>query len=149
MMNPKEIKNLMETLSKRREDIFSRVSDLEEDLQTLKTMKEPETEEQAQDMNLARILALIDDTEKQQIEEIDWALRKIATGVYGSCELCNRDISYKRLLAVPATRWCKRCAAIQEKGHIPEEGTGKRTSSGILPSHRLRVKNSDHGARAF
>ena len=139
-MNPKEIKKLTEILSKRRKDIFSRVSDLEDELQTIETMKEPETEEQAQDMNLARLLALVDDNEKREIEEIDWALRKIATGIYGSCEICNNKIPYKRLLAVPATRWCKRCATIQEKEHFPEEApkdmAGPEPEKELLPEYR-------------
>jgi RNA polymerase-binding transcription factor DksA len=135
MMHPKEIKKLMEILSKRREDIFSRVSGLEEALQTFETMKEPEAEEKAQDMNLARILALLNDNEKKQIEEIDWALRKITTGIYGSCEICNKDIPYKRLLAVPATRWCKQCAALQEKGTLPEEAP--KDMAGTAPEKRL------------
>ncbi len=134
-MNTKEIKKLKETLVKRREDMFSRVSALEGELQTLETMKEPELEEQAQDIKLARIMALIDDNEKRRIEEIDWALRKIATGVYGACESCNKEISYKRLKAVPATRLCKRCAAIQEKG--PLRGVPREDMVGPEPEKEL------------
>ncbi|MBW2646466.1 MAG: TraR/DksA C4-type zinc finger protein [Deltaproteobacteria bacterium] len=138
-MNTKEIKKLKESLSKRREDIFSRVTALEGELHTLETMKEPELEEQAQDIKLAQVLALLDDNEKKQIEEIDWALRKIATGVYGACESCNKGISYKRLKAVPATRLCKRCAAIQEKEPLrvaaPEEMVGPEPEKELPPEY--------------
>ncbi len=138
-MNPKEIKELKETLTKRREDMFNRISALEGELRTLETMKEPELEEQAQDIKLARIMALIDDNEKRQIEEIDWALRKIATGVYGACESCNKEISYKRLKAVPATRLCKRCATIQEKRPLPkvapEEMVGPEPEKELPPEY--------------
>ncbi len=138
-MNSKEIKYLKETLLKRREDIFSRVSSLERGLQTLETMKEPELEEQAQDIKLARIMALIDDNEKRQIEAIDWALRKIATGIYGACENCGKEILYKRLKAVPATRWCKRCAVIQEKRPAreiaPEEMVGPEPEKELPPEY--------------
>lgn len=138
-MNTIEIEELKKILVKRRGDIFNRVSTLEGELQTLETMKEPELEEQAQDINLARIMALIDDNEKKQIEEIDWALRKIATGVYGACESCNKEISYKRLKVVPTTRWCKRCAAIQEKGPAPkiepEEIVGREPEKELPPEY--------------
>lgn len=138
-MNPKKIKELKETLAKRREDMFNRISALEGELRTLETMKEPELEEQAQDIKLARIMALIDDNEKRQIEEIDWALRKIATGIYGACENCNKEIPYKRLKVVPATRWCKRCAAIQEKVPFPEvapeEMVGPKPEKKLLPEY--------------
>lgn len=139
-MSSKEIKKLKEILLKRREDIFDRVSALEEELHTLETMKEPELEEQAQDTKLAQILALLDENEKKQIEEIDWALRKIATGLYGMCENCRKKIPYKRLKAIPATRCCRRCSELNEREALiegaPEYMVGPEPEKEIPPEYR-------------
>jgi len=47
--------------------------------------------------------------ERREIEEIDWALRKIEEGVYGRCERCRRPISPERLEALPEARLCQSC----------------------------------------
>lgn len=45
------------------------------------------------------------------LEEVDRALAKIDTGVYGACEDCGQPIDEARLEAKPAARYCIACAA--------------------------------------
>jgi RNA polymerase-binding transcription factor DksA len=52
----------------------------------------------------------LDERGKEEIQEIDLAIDKLQTGSYGRCELCGKSIPLKRLLAVPATRLCRKCA---------------------------------------
>ncbi|WP_438351603.1 TraR/DksA C4-type zinc finger protein [Paenibacillus sp. FA6] len=42
-----------------------------------------------------------------QLERIEAALTQINEGTYGSCNICGEAIAYDRLVAVPATRYCK------------------------------------------
>lgn len=42
-----------------------------------------------------------------QLERIDTALARIDNGTYGRCSICDQEISYDRLEAVPATIFCK------------------------------------------
>ena len=55
------------------------------------------------------------DREKFLLKKIDDALVRIESGTYGICEICEEDISVKRLEARPVTTMCIRCKEEQEK----------------------------------
>ena len=55
------------------------------------------------------------DREKFLLKKIDDALVRIESGTYGICEICEEDISLKRLEARPVTTMCIRCKEEQEK----------------------------------
>jgi DnaK suppressor protein len=46
---------------------------------------------------------------RQEVEEIDFALAKIASGTYGRCENCGQPIPRARLKAIPHARLCVAC----------------------------------------
>ena len=46
---------------------------------------------------------------RQEIEEIDYALGKLANGTYGTCESCGQPIPKARLKAIPHARLCVAC----------------------------------------
>jgi DnaK suppressor protein len=48
---------------------------------------------------------------RQQLAQIDAALRKVAAGGYGRCETCGQPIGTERLAARPAATTCIRCAS--------------------------------------
>lgn len=54
------------------------------------------------------------DSEKQTLDMIEAALRKIEKGVYGRCESCRRNISRGRMEVMPWARYCIRCQAENE-----------------------------------
>ncbi|MCX7905227.1 MAG: TraR/DksA family transcriptional regulator [Elusimicrobiales bacterium] len=47
--------------------------------------------------------------EKNILNEIEIALKKIENGTYGKCELCKKDIEPKRIKAIPYSRYCIEC----------------------------------------
>ncbi|GAB6181080.1 TraR/DksA C4-type zinc finger protein [Desulfotomaculum defluvii] len=49
---------------------------------------------------------------------IDDALDKMEAGKYGLCEVCNKEIAYERLEAVPYTTQCVDCKSRDE--HLPK-----------------------------
>ena len=55
-----------------------------------------------------RDLALVAQA-RQAVEEIDYALEKIANGTYGDCETCGKPIIRARLRAIPHARQCVDC----------------------------------------
>ena len=55
------------------------------------------------------------DREKFLLKKIDDAIARIEAGTYGVCEICEEDISLKRLEARPVTTMCIRCKEEQEK----------------------------------
>jgi RNA polymerase-binding transcription factor DksA len=46
---------------------------------------------------------------RQEVEEIEAALARIAEGSFGVCEGCGRALGQTRLLAEPVARLCHAC----------------------------------------
>jgi DnaK suppressor protein len=65
---------------------------------------------------------LLGDRAREQLNEIDEALRRIEDGSYGYCEECGEKIGIGRLKAMPFTQLCVECKSRMEK----EVGTRKR-----------------------
>ena len=55
------------------------------------------------------------DREKFLLKKIDDAMARIENGNFGICEICEEEISVKRLEARPVTTMCIRCKEEQEK----------------------------------
>lgn len=53
--------------------------------------------------------------EKNVLEQIEAALKRIEDGSYGRCEECGVRISKDRLEAIPYTALCVKCASRQEE----------------------------------
>jgi RNA polymerase-binding transcription factor DksA len=108
-MGEQDLFRLKEMLLRRRQEIFQRLQELDAEWQTLGE-HDIEREEEAQKADLTALFDQLDRREKEEIEEIDLALTKMAAATYGICEKCRRPIVLKRLEALPATRFCRGCA---------------------------------------
>ncbi len=53
--------------------------------------------------------------EKDKLEILNSALKRIEEGMYGKCLDCKEDISDERLLAIPYTLRCIKCMAKYEE----------------------------------
>lgn len=51
---------------------------------------------------------------QRALEQVDSALARIASGVYGICERCGADIDFARLKAVPQAALCMSCQRMVE-----------------------------------
>ncbi len=56
----------------------------------------------------------IRDRERKLLAKIKDAIERIDAGTYGICEMCNDEISFKRLDARPVTTLCVECKTAQE-----------------------------------
>lgn len=56
---------------------------------------------------------------KNQIADIDHALKKFEAGTYGKCESCGQPIAPARLEALPQAKLCMNCKALQGKNAKP------------------------------
>ena len=61
-------------------------------------------------------------SERDQLLEIDAALRRIDDGVYGYCQYSGKPIGLARLQAVPWARYSVEYQELAEKGLLEEEG---------------------------
>jgi DnaK suppressor protein len=114
-MNEITLQFMAYALRRQRESFFKEFLGVEADLRFIAEDRESELEERAQEERSARVLARLDDRNRHLIEEIDAALQRIAEGTYGTCEKCEREIPVARLHALPAARFCVRCAGANEK----------------------------------
>ena len=57
----------------------------------------------------------LSDTERNTLDQIEGALRKMDKGNYGACEQCRKPIETLRLKALPFARYCIRCQTGSEK----------------------------------
>lgn len=60
----------------------------------------------------------LSDTERQILQEIDRALKRLDDGSYGRCMHCEEAIPKPRLQAVPWTRYCVDCQERVEQGVV-------------------------------
>ncbi|MEU4146959.1 TraR/DksA family transcriptional regulator [Streptomyces parvulus] len=50
------------------------------------------------------------------LADVEAALRRLAEGRYGDCQLCRRPIDRAHLMIVPQARYCARCRQVREAG---------------------------------
>jgi DnaK suppressor protein len=104
-VSEKNLKNFQEMLFLRRQNILHEVVELESRWRD-DSERQIETEENAQELELSDPFPSLDEVERREVAEIDWALGKITAGGFGVCEACGRPIGIKRLKSIPWTRYC-------------------------------------------
>ncbi len=61
------------------------------------------------------LLFELSDNERNQLDQIEGALRKMDKGAYGRCEHCSEPIDHKRVRALPFARYCMECQSRTER----------------------------------
>ncbi|MEM8631613.1 MAG: TraR/DksA C4-type zinc finger protein [Pseudomonadota bacterium] len=102
-----KIQNLS-VLKGRRQELIRRVVDAE---QEIAAHHNPDWEELAVEREGDEVLETLSETDRQEIRAIDAALERLEKGSYGFCVKCGREIPGARLDVLPATPFCKTCAA--------------------------------------
>ncbi len=115
MPSPSKLSQLRQRLVRRRDRILKTHGDVE---RTRRKLGEPEVEfeEQAQKEAISENLEQVDIRQKEELDAIDRALRKIEAGTYGLCESCGKKVSLQRLEAIPWATLCGPCRRKSEEG---------------------------------
>ena len=74
-------------------------------------------------------LLRIKDRERKLIQKVEEALQRIEDGTFGICELCEKTISEKRLIARPVTTLCIQCKTEGEVREQKERLRGTKSKS--------------------
>jgi sigma-B regulation protein RsbU (phosphoserine phosphatase) len=70
----------------------------------------------------------------QLLEQVDKALEKVDTGVFGVCEACHGTVESGRLLADPLTQVCLDCLKPAEQRALEQDlALAARIQAGLLP----------------
>jgi RNA polymerase-binding protein DksA len=107
--------SLRERLLARRRAIMERVARTDNALGELDHSVPSEVEEEAQELNQARLVARLGQHGRAEIEAIDSAIARMEHGDYGSCEECEEPIDVERLEVLPTARLCTTCAEASER----------------------------------
>lgn len=67
------------------------------------------------------VMLAVSENESRQLALIDEALARVEDDEYGECQNCSKQISPKRLEAIPWARYCLDCQELVERGLLDEE----------------------------
>ncbi|MBK7707961.1 MAG: TraR/DksA family transcriptional regulator [Acidobacteria bacterium] len=67
------------------------------------------------------VMLAVSENESRQLTLINEALTRLDDDEYGTCQNCDKEISPKRLDAIPWARYCLSCQELVEKGLLEEE----------------------------
>ncbi len=112
-----EIQKFRDILSQKQEELSEIVHRKKEEQEY--QQEEPEIGDEADIATRSvekEILFDITDSEKQNLDGIEAALRKIEKGGFGRCESCQKTIPRLRLEVMPWARYCIQC---QSRNEVP------------------------------
>jgi RNA polymerase-binding transcription factor len=109
------IDSLRQRLLDRRRAIVGRVARTDGLLGELDESTPSEVEEEAQELNQARIVAQLGQRGRAELDAIDVAIELMERGDYGFCEECEEPIDVARLEVLPTARRCTTCAEASER----------------------------------
>jgi DnaK suppressor protein len=103
-----EVKEIKSMLESKREEVLRRLHRLEDI--TVERAPDPVDE---MEMTVERESAItLLERDSELLRQIDGALRRIEDDDFGRCELCGKDIGFRRLRVVP---WAVYCVACQDE----------------------------------
>ena len=111
-MKKKEQDVYKQKLAARRNEIVRKLSNFRSESNEVETDVAQDLADKAESSYTKEFLLSLSDAEREQLFLIDSALRRIDGGEFGQCQLCQKEISKKRLNALPWTPLCIEC---QEK----------------------------------
>ncbi|MGM0519186.1 MAG: RNA polymerase-binding protein DksA [Campylobacterota bacterium] len=114
MANAKQIEELKQKLLERKELITVNINDSRESINSLKNTECNDDYDYAEVSSDSFKEGIIANQQLKELEEIEDALKRIAKGTYGTCEMCDESIAIGRLRAKPFAKFCTPCREIYE-----------------------------------
>jgi DnaK suppressor protein len=110
-MNKKDLKRFKSILEAKR-DAIKNATGKKTHWENMENTRHGDFVDQASDDNEVHVNIRLLQTDAKLLRAIEAAIARIDTGNYGTCTLCDEDISIARLNAVP---WTSVCIACKEK----------------------------------
>jgi DnaK suppressor protein len=115
MLTKEDIEKFKDRLLKEKLQILSDVLGEELALKYFFSQVEGDIADRAQDLYENQVLASLSGLQRETIDKINEALRRIEEGTYGKCASCGADIEIERLEAIPYAVLCSACSKKEEK----------------------------------
>ncbi len=114
MASKKQIDELKQILLDRKQTIESNIEDSIDNISKLNNCDCNDELDFAEASSDSFTSGIIVNQQKQELKEIDEALKSIDAGTYGICEMCDEQIAIGRLKAKPFAKFCTDCREIHE-----------------------------------
>ena len=99
-----------ERLERSRTELEERLENINRELRQREEPLAADFAEQVVEQENIDVLYALEDEGKQELIQIDRALRRLEEGDYGLCTSCGNEIAAGRLEALPFTETCIECA---------------------------------------
>ena len=99
-----------ERLLKLRDELRQRASDASAEARHEADPLSADFAEQVTQREHDDVLGAISSSAQAELQQVESALRRLASGRYAHCAVCGEDIEPERLAAVPYTDRCRTCA---------------------------------------
>ena len=115
-MNEREMKQLREVLTEKRDRIHRRLRKIHADVQQEDGPLDRDLEDQAIELENDEVLDQLEPATRQELADVLAALERMEEGTYGQCVDCGQEIGLSRLKAIPYTLRCIEFAEEAEAG---------------------------------
>ncbi|GAB4424959.1 MAG: hypothetical protein OHK0011_05870 [Turneriella sp.] len=105
-----DIPSAKKNLEAMRQQLLARVGRIEEHIRRDGQPLDQDSEEAVVERENDAVLDGLDAQGREELAQIDHALKRIASGQYQVCSKCGSSISDERLQALPFTTVCVSCA---------------------------------------
>ncbi len=121
-MNANTLASLKEALLERQRELTVEVEKLSEELMDLSIDQEDEhggvgnhLADDGSSLGEQERISTVGEDFKEQLQQIDAALRRMEDGTYGSCQRCGKAVKVDRLRALPFAAYCIDCQSYLER----------------------------------
>jgi DnaK suppressor protein len=111
-MNKKDKDEFRKLLAAKKESIIRKLTDAITESKEMESNVAQDLVDKAETSYTKEFLLSLSDGERDQLLQIDEALKRLEHGDFGFCQVCHKEIGEKRLKAIPWTPLCINC---QEK----------------------------------
>jgi DnaK suppressor protein len=111
-MNKKEKDEFRKLLAAKKESIIRKLTDTITESKEMESNVAQDLVDKAETSYTKEFLLSLSDGERDQLLQIDDALKRLEHSEFGVCQVCTKEIGEKRLKAIP---WTPLCIDCQEK----------------------------------
>jgi DnaK suppressor protein len=111
-MNKKDKDEFRKLLAAKKESIIRKLTDAITESKEMESNVAQDLVDKAETSYTKEFLLSLSDAEREQLLQIDEALKRLDHSEFGLCQVCHKEIGDKRLKAIP---WTSLCIDCQEK----------------------------------
>ncbi len=108
-MNKKEREEFRKLLADKKETITRKLTETITESKEMESNVAQDLVDKAETSYTKEFLLSLSDGEREQLLLIDEALKRLAHGEFGVCQVCRKEIGAKRIVAIPWTPMCIDC----------------------------------------